>query len=284
MIEFKRPAKFEYKSGQWVRIACLSQGKDEYHPFTLTSAPHEDTLMIHIRALGPWTWNIRQTFDPDNLKDSQYPKVVIARGSQYPKVFITRGSQYPKVFTTRDSQYPKVFIARGSQYPKVFITRGSQYPKVFIARGSQYPKVFITRGSQYPKVFITRGITDDLLHHERTLLPRGFILLITRLCLSQTVTSMLYDLGFNLDRKVWISCFNYESVRISVCLCICLSVYFQLYLDGPYGAGQQDWYQYDVSVCLTDRLSFYLSIFSFTSMVLTVQDNKTGTSTMCLSV
>ena len=79
MIEFKRPAKFEYKSGQWVRIACLSQGKDEYHPFTLTSAPHEDTLMIHIRALGPWTWNIRQTFDPDNLKDSQYPKVFIAR-------------------------------------------------------------------------------------------------------------------------------------------------------------------------------------------------------------
>ena len=51
MLEFKRPPRFEYKSGQWVRIACLSQGKDEYHPFTLTSAPHEDTLKVYC-----WRW------------------------------------------------------------------------------------------------------------------------------------------------------------------------------------------------------------------------------------
>ncbi|XP_067686198.1 dual oxidase 2-like [Haliotis asinina] len=77
MLEFKRPSKFEYKSGQWVRIACLSQGKDEYHPFTLTSAPHEDTLKVHIRALGPWTWNIRQTFDSQTLKDNPLPKLYL---------------------------------------------------------------------------------------------------------------------------------------------------------------------------------------------------------------
>ncbi|XP_076455954.1 dual oxidase 2-like [Babylonia areolata] len=78
MLEFKRPPRFEYKSGMWVRIACLSQGKDEYHPFTLTSAPHEDTLKVHIRALGPWTWNIRETFDPDNLGPLvRYPKLYL---------------------------------------------------------------------------------------------------------------------------------------------------------------------------------------------------------------
>ncbi|ESO86842.1 hypothetical protein LOTGIDRAFT_235234 [Lottia gigantea] len=77
MLEFKRPPKFEYKSGQWVRIACLSHGSNEYHPFTLTSAPHEDTLKVHIRALGPWTWNIRQTFDLENLKDNPYPKLFL---------------------------------------------------------------------------------------------------------------------------------------------------------------------------------------------------------------
>lgn len=76
MIEFKRPPRFEYKSGQWVRIACLAQGKDEYHPFTLTSAPHEDTLKLHIRALGPWTWNLRHVFDSDSMKNTKdYPKV-----------------------------------------------------------------------------------------------------------------------------------------------------------------------------------------------------------------
>lgn len=77
MLEFKRPPRFEYKSGMWVRIACLSQGKDEYHPFTLTSAPHEDTLKVHIRALGPWTWNIRETFDPENLGPGRYPKLYL---------------------------------------------------------------------------------------------------------------------------------------------------------------------------------------------------------------
>lgn len=76
-IEFKRPPRFEYKSGQWVRIACRSQGQNEYHPFTLTSAPHEDTLSLHIRAVGPWTHAFRSSFDQDCLKESPYPKLFL---------------------------------------------------------------------------------------------------------------------------------------------------------------------------------------------------------------
>ncbi|CAH1775162.1 unnamed protein product [Owenia fusiformis] len=76
-IEFKRPHNFEYKSGQWVNIACSSQGRNEYHPFTLTSAPHEDTLSIHVRSLGPWTWNLRKTYDPENLKQRAFPKLYL---------------------------------------------------------------------------------------------------------------------------------------------------------------------------------------------------------------
>ncbi|KAG9489487.1 hypothetical protein GDO78_005456 [Eleutherodactylus coqui] len=59
-LKFQRPSDFDYKSGQWVRIACLSLGTNEYHPFTLTSAPHEETLSLHIRAVGPWTTSLRQ--------------------------------------------------------------------------------------------------------------------------------------------------------------------------------------------------------------------------------
>ncbi|XP_043536211.1 dual oxidase 2 isoform X1 [Chiloscyllium plagiosum] len=66
-LEFKRPQDFEYKSGQWVRIACISLGADEYHPFTLTSAPNEDTLSLHIRAVGPWTTKLRETYSPENV-------------------------------------------------------------------------------------------------------------------------------------------------------------------------------------------------------------------------
>ncbi|PVD19871.1 hypothetical protein C0Q70_20364 [Pomacea canaliculata] len=60
---FKKPINFEYKSGQWVRVACLKLAKNEYNPFTLTSAPHEETLSLHIRAVGPWTNNIRRIYD-----------------------------------------------------------------------------------------------------------------------------------------------------------------------------------------------------------------------------
>ena len=28
----------------------------EYHPFTITSAPHESFISCHIRAVGPWDW------------------------------------------------------------------------------------------------------------------------------------------------------------------------------------------------------------------------------------
>lgn len=71
-LQFQRPQTFEYKSGQWVRIACLSLGTNEYHPFTLTSAPHEDTLSLHIRAVGPWTTRLREIYSPPCAR---YPKV-----------------------------------------------------------------------------------------------------------------------------------------------------------------------------------------------------------------
>ena len=79
-LKFKRPINFEYKSGQWVRIACAALGKSEYHPFTLTSAPHEDYLSLHIRAVGPWTTNLRKTYDANKeAEDWVPPKVVFSK-------------------------------------------------------------------------------------------------------------------------------------------------------------------------------------------------------------
>ncbi|XP_010004248.1 PREDICTED: dual oxidase 2 [Chaetura pelagica] len=66
-LQFQRPQDFDYKSGQWVRIACMALGTTEYHPFTLTSAPHEDTLSLHIRAVGPWTTRLRELYSPESL-------------------------------------------------------------------------------------------------------------------------------------------------------------------------------------------------------------------------
>ncbi|XP_047396007.1 dual oxidase 2 isoform X1 [Sciurus carolinensis] len=77
-LQFERPQDFEYKSGQWVRIACLALGTNEYHPFTLTSAPHEDTLSLHIRAVGPWTTRLREIYSPLTGQGcARYPKLYL---------------------------------------------------------------------------------------------------------------------------------------------------------------------------------------------------------------
>ncbi|XP_004687902.1 PREDICTED: dual oxidase 2 [Condylura cristata] len=77
-LRFQRPQGFEYKSGQWVRIACLALGTNEYHPFTLTSAPHEDTLSLHIRAVGPWTIRLREIYShPTSNGVARYPKLYL---------------------------------------------------------------------------------------------------------------------------------------------------------------------------------------------------------------
>ncbi|XP_056428532.1 dual oxidase 1-like [Hyla sarda] len=77
-LKFERPDDFEYKSGQWVRIACLALGTNEYHPFTLTTAPHEDSLSLHIRAAGPWTTRLRELYSPQSVSElNGYPKIYL---------------------------------------------------------------------------------------------------------------------------------------------------------------------------------------------------------------
>nr|XP_008200778.1 PREDICTED: dual oxidase 1 [Tribolium castaneum] len=79
MLEFRRPENFQYKSGQWVRIASLALNKNEYHPFTLSSSPDEDNLTVHIRAVGPWTTHIRRLYDNFNkaTPNSALPKLYL---------------------------------------------------------------------------------------------------------------------------------------------------------------------------------------------------------------
>ncbi|XP_026565713.1 dual oxidase 2 [Pseudonaja textilis] len=77
-LQFQRPQDFDYRSGQWVRIACLSLGTNEYHPFTLTSAPHEDLLSLHIRAAGPWTTRLRELYSQESIAEiGKYPKLYL---------------------------------------------------------------------------------------------------------------------------------------------------------------------------------------------------------------
>lgn len=77
MLEFRKPENFQYRAGQWVRLACMSLNQNEYHPFTLSSAPDEDNLTVHIRAVGPWTKHVRSIYDTAIQTKTKLPKVEI---------------------------------------------------------------------------------------------------------------------------------------------------------------------------------------------------------------
>lgn len=75
-VKFSRPPNFKYLSGQWIRLACTAFRPKEFHSFTLTSAPHENYLSVHVKAHGPWTWKLRNFFDPENYNPSiPMPKI-----------------------------------------------------------------------------------------------------------------------------------------------------------------------------------------------------------------
>jgi len=82
-VKFYRPPNMKVLSGQWIRFTCTQIEPEEYHSFTLTSAPHEDFLSVHIKAIGPWTWKLRNTFDKsinDKEEDKDNPPKIRIEG------------------------------------------------------------------------------------------------------------------------------------------------------------------------------------------------------------
>lgn len=79
-VTFYRPPNFTYLSGQWARMCCPAIGSSEFHSLSLTSAPHESSLSMHIKARGPWTWRLRNFFDPGCIAKGQPCPTAIDNG------------------------------------------------------------------------------------------------------------------------------------------------------------------------------------------------------------
>ncbi|KAL4631716.1 hypothetical protein ACB092_04G000200 [Castanea dentata] len=61
-LHMSKPHDFTYKSGQYMFVNCGAVSPFEWHPFSLTSAPGDDYLSVHIRALGDWTRHLMDKF------------------------------------------------------------------------------------------------------------------------------------------------------------------------------------------------------------------------------
>ncbi|XVF08559.1 hypothetical protein REPUB_Repub07fG0013600 [Reevesia pubescens] len=61
-LHMSKPHGFRYKSGQYMFVNCAAVSPFEWHPFSITSAPGDDYLSVHIRTLGDWTRQLRTVF------------------------------------------------------------------------------------------------------------------------------------------------------------------------------------------------------------------------------
>lgn len=53
-LRFIKPS-FRYKSGQWLFLNVPSISPFQWHPFTISSAPNDPYISIHVRQVGDWT-------------------------------------------------------------------------------------------------------------------------------------------------------------------------------------------------------------------------------------
>lgn len=61
-LQMSKPVQFKYKSGQYMFVQCPAVSPLEWHPFSITSAPGDDYLSVHIRQLGDWTQELKRVF------------------------------------------------------------------------------------------------------------------------------------------------------------------------------------------------------------------------------
>ncbi|MBA0820940.1 hypothetical protein Goarm_017827, partial [Gossypium armourianum] len=61
-----KPQGFKYKSGQYIFLQCPSISPFEWHPFSITSAPGDEYLSVHIRTVGDWTRELKRVFTEVN--------------------------------------------------------------------------------------------------------------------------------------------------------------------------------------------------------------------------
>ncbi|XP_022081729.1 NADPH oxidase 1-like [Acanthaster planci] len=77
-IQMKKQG-FKMLPGQYVFLLCPSISRLQWHPFTLTSAPEEEFLSVHIRIVGDWTNKLKEKLGADQGEQSvaQLPSIAI---------------------------------------------------------------------------------------------------------------------------------------------------------------------------------------------------------------
>ncbi|KAJ0084102.1 hypothetical protein Patl1_30817 [Pistacia atlantica] len=72
-----KPSAFKYKSGMYLFVKCPDISPFEWHPFSITSAPGDYYLSVHIRTLGDWTTELKERFEQVIILLACFPRIRI---------------------------------------------------------------------------------------------------------------------------------------------------------------------------------------------------------------
>nr|TKS13391.1 ferric reductase-like transmembrane component family protein [Populus alba] len=61
-LYMSKPPGFKYESGMYLFIKSPDLSSFEWHPFSITSAPGDNNLSVHIRTVGDWTTELKNLF------------------------------------------------------------------------------------------------------------------------------------------------------------------------------------------------------------------------------
>jgi predicted ferric reductase len=59
-LQIRRPQGFAHRAGDYLFLRLPAIARHEWHPFTITSAPENAALTVHVRSLGNWTAALRR--------------------------------------------------------------------------------------------------------------------------------------------------------------------------------------------------------------------------------
>ncbi|XP_057422567.1 respiratory burst oxidase homolog protein B-like [Lotus japonicus] len=76
-LKMSKPQGFKYMSGQYIYVNCSDISPFEWHPFSITSAPEDDYLSVHIRTLGDWTSQLQAILEKACQPSSDDQKCIL---------------------------------------------------------------------------------------------------------------------------------------------------------------------------------------------------------------
>jgi predicted ferric reductase len=79
-LQIERPPGFTFAPGDYVFVRLPEVAKHEWHPFTISSAPENPVLGLHVRTLGNWTSALRRLVEKRTTHGATKPMEVFVDG------------------------------------------------------------------------------------------------------------------------------------------------------------------------------------------------------------